>query len=77
MVARVGMVLTNVIYDSTHLQFTGSELYLRNITLHAPREKGLLNLISRKLKKVSYSRKAKELNKQGQGDQASFILSKI
>jgi len=77
MADRTGLSLTNVLYDSTHLQFTGSALYLRNITLHSPREKGLLNLILRKFKKATYSRKAKELNRQGQGDQASFILSKI
>ncbi len=69
--------LDHIIYDSTHLQFTGSERYLKNITLNAPKEKGLLNLIKRKLKKNHYNQKAKELNKQGLGDQASFILSKI
>ena len=69
-----GMEVFDVLYDSTHFQFSGSEKYLKNQSLNEPRPKGLTNFIKRKWLKNSYSRKAKTLNAQGHGDQAAFFL---
>ena len=76
MAEQAGFVLEKVIYDSGHFQFTGSELYKRDIPLNAPREKGLLQNLNRKLKKSSYKRKAEKLNQEHRGDQAAFYLKK-
>lgn len=73
---KAGLELTSVVYDSRHFQFSGSEKLVANIPLSAPRPKGLLALIRRKLKKMEYVRRAKELNRLGQGDQAAFFFRK-
>lgn len=71
-----GLELYKTVYDSTHFQFSGSEKYVRDTALTAPRPKGFFNMIERKMKKRSYTRRAKQLNREGRGDQAAFFFRK-
>lgn len=71
-----GLELYAVVDDSRHFQFSGSEKYVADTALTAPRERGLLRFIARKWKKWDYTRRAKALNAQGRGDQAAFFLRK-
>lgn len=77
MAKLAGLELYDVVYDSRHFQFSGSEKYLADTALAEPRKKGLFRLISRKWKKWGYTRKAKQLNKEGRGDQAGFYFRRI
>ncbi|MFN8393726.1 MAG: class I SAM-dependent methyltransferase [Bacteroidia bacterium] len=71
-----GLELYKVVDDSRHFQFSGSEKYVADTALTAPREKGVFRFLTRKFRKWSYTRRAKQLNKQGRGDQAGFFLRK-
>lgn len=71
-----GMEVTDVVYDSSHFQFTGSEKYIKDIPLSDPKKKGLVASIQRKVSNYSYGKKANKLNKDGMGDQAAFFLRK-
>ena len=73
---NVEMELYKVVYDSTHFQFSGSEKYVNDTPLSSPRQKGLQHFLKRKMNKLSYSRRAKKLNKQQLGDQAGFYFRK-
>jgi hypothetical protein len=73
---RTGFELYKLTYDSTHFQFTGSEKYLKDIPLSAPKPKGLKNSIQRKSNNYKFDQQAKVLNKEGRGDQAAFFLRK-
>ncbi len=68
--------LYKIEYDSTHFQFSGSEKYLQNIPLSTPKLKGFSNSLHRKTQNFQYGQKAKQLNKEGRGDQAAFYLRK-
>jgi len=68
--------LYKTVYDSTHFQFTGSEKYLLDIPLRAPRPKGLMRFIQRKIKKGQYKKRATQFNQEGKGDQAAFYFRK-
>lgn len=72
--AKVGLEIYKVDYDSTALQFKGSELYSKNIPLMAGRSKTSIFSMREKL---AFKKHAKELNKNKQGDQAAFYLKKI
>lgn len=74
MAAKVGLEVYKVDYDSTALQFKGSELYLKNIPLMAERSKTSIFSIR---EKYAFKKHAKELNKRGQGDQAVFYLRRL
>lgn len=69
-----GLELFDVQYDSNHLQFTGSELYLKDIPLKDLKNENVKKLV--KKHKASYNKKAKALNKNHKGDQAAFYLRK-
>ncbi len=56
-------------YDSTHFQFSGSEMYVKDIPLSQKESVGFF-------KKIAYKKRAKRLNKEGQGDQAAFFFRK-
>ena len=71
-----GLELYKTIYDSNHFQFSGSENYIKHISLNTPRPKGLIKLIKRKMKKQQYSKRAKQLNAEEKGDQAAFFFRK-
>lgn len=73
---NAGLEFYKVVYDSTHFQFSGSEKYVNDTALAEPRKKGVLNFIRRKTKKREYTRRAKQLNAEQQGDQAGFYLRK-
>ena len=76
--ARAGFEVDEVIYDSTGLQFAGSEQYRRDIPLYDPRsvyvnpEKSIF--APGQLE--SFEERAAELNEQGDGDMACFYLRK-
>lgn len=73
---EAGLELKKVIYDSTYKQFSESERYARNKPLRQARKKGIIPFLKRKIKKIAYAKKAKQLNKEGRGDQAAFFLVK-
>lgn len=69
-----GLAIVSMYDDSFHFQFTGSELYLKNLSLHPKnnnRKKRLLSLSTYK-----YHFLAKKLNRQNKGDQMTIILEK-
>lgn len=68
---RAGFNLDDVQYDSTELQFTGSELYSRGISLA-----GLPGAVSQREVR-RYRRQARQLNRAKHGDQAAFYFRKI
>ncbi len=74
--SKAGLKLSNIMYDSTHFQFSGSEKYINDIVLVKPREKGFMAFVRRKIKKFNYDKSASTLNKEGRGDQATFFLLK-
>ncbi len=69
-----GMEVFNVVYDSTHFQFVGSEKYLRNVPLRQREKRNFFDYLKYKLKKYEYKRRAKRLNGEMLGDQAIFYL---
>ena len=71
---KSGLELYKIVYDSTHFQFSGSEKYLNGTPLSVARPKGLLSLLRRKFRKWQYQTKAKQLNTEGNGDQAAFFF---
>jgi SAM-dependent methyltransferase len=66
--AAAGLELESSVYDSTELQFAGSELYTRNLPLAALLEE----FSSHQLRK--WRREAERLNAARQGDQAAFYF---
>lgn len=66
-----GLRIEEIVYDSSSLQFTGSEKYLRGIPLSSTTE-----IFSRRQIK-KYDREAKRLNKEKDGDAACFYLKKL
>lgn len=61
--------------DSYHFQFTGSELYLKKLTLNPKNNSRLKRLLS--FKTYQYHFLAKKLNKEKRGDQMVIILERI
>jgi SAM-dependent methyltransferase len=61
--------------DSTHFQFTGSELYVKGISLKQASNSRFKRIFN--LKNLLFHFKAKTLNKKNQGDQIVVILSKL
>jgi len=66
-----GMEVVAVHDDATATQFTGSELYQRNIAANAPKE---TRDIFRRSELQAFSARAKELNAAGRGDQSAYYL---
>jgi SAM-dependent methyltransferase len=67
---QVGLTLEEVRYDSTELQFVGSELYRRDVPLRERAGK----FSRREIR--AFRRHAAALNQAGSGDQAAFYLRK-
>jgi len=66
-----GFELFNIVYNSSHFQFEGSEMYLRGFNLQgAPNAKSLLK------KRDQFAEAAKRLNSINDGDSACFIFEK-
>lgn len=78
LVKKSGLVIQDVIFDSTEFQFWGSEQYKRDISLAAGNSYSLNPKKSiftgRQIKE--FRTKAKELNNNKQGDQAAFYIMK-
>ena len=76
--SRSGLLLDQVIYDSTEFQFWGSEQYQRDIPLYAPQsyKQDPQKSIFTPEQIAEFHRQAEELNQQGRGDQAAFYLRK-
>ncbi len=70
--AQAGLHLADVVYDSSEMQFIGSEKYRQNIPLVQPVPR--TNPVARKVQKWRYRRAARQLNAQQRGDQAAFLL---
>lgn len=76
--ARAGLTVCGVVHDSTAFQLWGSEQYLRDIPLRDKRSyaSGRRNAIFTRSELWAFKRRAKELNREGKGDQAIFYLKK-
>lgn len=76
---RAGFELTEVVYDSGNLQFWGSELYSRNISMteyNKSVDENPQNSMFSSNDLGRFKEKARELNGLGDGDQACFYLRK-
>jgi len=73
----VGLKVTEVEYDSTGIQFWGSELYSSN---HAYAEVGPgtseLSKFFTKRQLAQFRRRAEKLNREGLGDSAAFFIER-
>ncbi len=78
LVEQVHMVVDKIVYDSTSFQFWGSEQYLKGISLFDNRSFLLnpKNSIFSKSTIKQFEKKAKELNKNKQGDSIAVFLKK-
>lgn len=75
---EAGLRLANVIYDSTAIQFWGSEQYMRDIPLESEQSHwgNYAHSVFTPAEIAAFEAKARELNAAGQGDQACFYLKK-
>ena len=67
-----GLKLASTVYDSTALQFWGSEAYRKDISLVDIQREMSMNLSKSQM--AEFEKRAHELNQQHCGDQAAFIL---
>ncbi len=73
---RAGLKVEHVFYDSTEFQFSGSEQYIKGISLNSE-QSYTVNFEKSTFSKDDirkYSKEARKLNKQKMGDQAAFII---
>ena len=70
-----GLELKETIYDSDKIQFYGSELYKRNLTL-VDYDKRMHKDVFSKKQMHEFKAEVKKLNKQKEGDWACFYLYK-
>lgn len=68
-----GLKIVKTVYDSGKFQFTGSELYLRDIALNSSKK---TRKIFSKKQLSGYEKEAVKLNISEKGDQAIFYLNK-
>ena len=75
---KYGLSLNQVKYDSKSFQFWGSEQYKAGITLNAENSylQNPKQSIFTKTQIKEFDKKAKQFNKNNQGDQAAFLLTK-
>lgn len=74
--AAAGLEIAATAYDSSALQFWGSEQYRRGIALMSPRSHAIdpkRSIFSRR-EIAAYGRRARALNAEQRGDQAAFTL---
>jgi SAM-dependent methyltransferase len=72
---RAGMRVTRVLYDSADMQFWGSEAYRRNESLMKAQANFWQHHSRRDRNRML--RRADELNRKGEGDQAAFFLAPL
>ncbi|MDQ3393909.1 MAG: class I SAM-dependent methyltransferase [Bacteroidota bacterium] len=72
-----GLKIDKIIYNSSAFQFEGSEKYRKGISLiDQIKNKYQENLITRKLRLWKYQNMARKLNRNKEGDQAVFYISR-
>jgi SAM-dependent methyltransferase len=69
---NAGLRMKRVIHDSSAFQFTGSELYARDIPLGP----GESRLHFSRAQVAEFEKRSEELDRQGRGDQAAFYFEK-
>ena len=69
---KSGLEVFDIRYDSTYFQFTGSEMYARNISLSEAENMPSEQFSRRAVRR--YQHMAEKLNAKGLGDQAAFYL---
>lgn len=76
---RAGLKIVDIVYDSTDLQFKGSEKYKRGMQLYCSNGDGLFskNRIFSWREIMLFKKKARILNIEQRGDQASFYMKKV
>jgi len=74
--SEAGFKLTRITSDSTHHQFTISERYKSGRAFTERGYRNIFDRISSLVQKMRNSRRAADLNRKGQGDQAAFFLHK-
>ncbi|MBI4380999.1 MAG: class I SAM-dependent methyltransferase [candidate division NC10 bacterium] len=75
---QAGLIVENIVFDSTAMQFWGSEQYLRDIPLFSERSYVVnpSKAIFSRGEIDAYAKGARQLNLEQQGDQAAFYLRK-
>jgi SAM-dependent methyltransferase len=68
---KTDLKIDEIVFDSTEFQFTGSEKYLRNLPFSTPDD------IFTKKEFRKFTKEAKKLNMNKQGDAACFYLKKV
>jgi len=78
LIEKSGLIIKEIVYDSTEFQFWGSEQYKKNIPLLAENSyyKNPDKSIFTKKEIEKFKKKAKDLNVRKQGDQVAFFLTK-
>jgi SAM-dependent methyltransferase len=74
-----GFIIKRIVYDSDSFQFWGSEQYKRNIPLMSPNSlfiKQNNSVFSNEVLQ-EFTKKANELNQNGQGDRASIYIERL
>jgi SAM-dependent methyltransferase len=73
---QAGLVILQVVYDSTAFQFWGSEQYRRDIPLLDPRSYQVdpASSVFTRAQIADFEARARRLNEEGRGDQACFYL---
>lgn len=73
---KAGFYIGRIRYDSTHHQFTISERYKRGLAYTENSYKNIFHSISTLFRKLRYKIKARQLNRNAQGDQLVLFLQK-
>ncbi len=73
---KAGLEFSDVVYDSTHHQFTISERYKKGKTMKERSYSTIPDRLANVVQKFKYARQAQKLNRQKKGDQAIFYLKK-
>lgn len=73
---KAGFEVAKVVYDSELFQFSISEQYARDISMHGERENIAESIFSPE-QLQNWEREAQILNKENKGDQACFYLRKV
>lgn len=76
LVEKTNFELVNIVFDSTHHQFTISERYKKGKTLKERTYNSGLGRLANVVQKLINASKARKLNRQQKGDQAIFYLKK-
>jgi 2-polyprenyl-3-methyl-5-hydroxy-6-metoxy-1,4-benzoquinol methylase len=73
---KTGFAVNEIVFDSNEFQFWGSEQYLRGIPLRDPRSHDEGSSLFTDAEMTEFRKQAEDLNARGEGDTATFYLSK-